>query len=246
MRRSPPAAPPRSRGPETLRVRTPGCGRCRCLLRSLVGCSSLQGTGDKGYISGEGEVVEVEPGRARGRDRADRRRPPGRPAVDLADFRGKPVVVTVVGGRGARPAGAEAPEVAEVAAQTTATAQFVGINIRDAAPEQGEASSGPSTCPTRRSSPRTARRCSPSPGTLTPNRSPRFVVLDAEGRVAASIIGQLPSQDTLVEVVEDVVAEPGARPMGEWFHDQRGPGSLAPRHAGRAGGRTGLLLLARA
>ena len=42
------------------------------------------------------------------------------------------------------------------------------------------------------------------PGTLTPNSIPSFVVLDGEGRVAASIIGRLPSTTTLVEVVEDV------------------------------------------
>ena len=31
------------------------------------------------------------------------------------------------------------------------------------------------------------------PGTLTPNSIPAFVVLDAQGRVAASIVGELPS-----------------------------------------------------
>lgn len=37
--------------------------------------------------------------------------------------------------------------------------------------------------------------------------SSAFVVLDAEGRVAASIVGRLPSQRTLVTLVEDVAAE---------------------------------------
>ena len=41
-------------------------------------------------------------------------------------------------------------------------------------------------------------------GTLTPNSIPSFVVLDQDGRVAASIIGQLPSRTTLVDVVKDV------------------------------------------
>jgi len=44
------------------------------------------------------------------------------------------------------------------------------------------------------------------PGTLTPNSIPATVVLDAQGRVAASIIGAVPSQLTLVETVEDVMA----------------------------------------
>jgi hypothetical protein len=36
---------------------------------------------------------------------------------------------------------------------------------------------------------------------------PSFVVLDREGRVAASIIGKLPSQQTLVDLTQDVVDE---------------------------------------
>ena len=44
-------------------------------------------------------------------------------------------------------------------------------------------------------------------GTLTPNSIPSFVVLDAEGRVAASIIGELPSKLTLTDLVEGVAAE---------------------------------------
>jgi len=44
------------------------------------------------------------------------------------------------------------------------------------------------------------------PGAITPNSIPSTVVLDAEGRVAASIIGALPSQLTLVEIVKQVAA----------------------------------------
>ena len=44
------------------------------------------------------------------------------------------------------------------------------------------------------------------PGAITPNSIPSTVVLDADGRVAASIIGALPSQLTLVEIVKQVAA----------------------------------------
>jgi hypothetical protein len=44
-------------------------------------------------------------------------------------------------------------------------------------------------------------------GVLTIRSIPSFVVLDAEGRPAASIVGKLPSRTTLVELVEDVAAE---------------------------------------
>ncbi len=43
--------------------------------------------------------------------------------------------------------------------------------------------------------------------TLGPNTVPAFVVLDAEGRIAGSIIGELPSKTTLINMVETVVAE---------------------------------------
>jgi hypothetical protein len=44
-------------------------------------------------------------------------------------------------------------------------------------------------------------------GVLTIRSIPSFVVLDAEGRAAATIIGRLPSRTTLVQLVEDVVGE---------------------------------------
>ena len=44
-------------------------------------------------------------------------------------------------------------------------------------------------------------------GTLTAYTVPSTVVLDAEGRIAASILGRLPSKQTLVDVVTDTAAE---------------------------------------
>ena len=41
-------------------------------------------------------------------------------------------------------------------------------------------------------------------GTLTPNAIPSTVVVDAQGRVAASILGEVTSTTTLVDLVEDV------------------------------------------
>jgi hypothetical protein len=43
-------------------------------------------------------------------------------------------------------------------------------------------------------------------GALAPYTVPAFLVLDAEGRIAASIIGQLPSRLTLVDIVEEVAS----------------------------------------
>ena len=66
------------------------------LVLPLVGCSSLSGTGSKGYISGDGQVVVF--------DEADRKAPVEASGttldgdeLDLADLRGKPVVVNFGG-----------------------------------------------------------------------------------------------------------------------------------------------------
>ena len=126
--------------------------------------------------------------------------------LSTTEFRGKPLVA-VVWGSWCAPCRAEAPDVVAAARELGDRAQFVGINIRDSSTEQA------------RSFVRTFEVPYPSyfspdgeamlafAGTLTPNSIPSFVVLDAEGRVAASIVGELPSRTTLVEVVEDVVAE---------------------------------------
>ena len=108
------------------------------------------------------------------------------------------------------------------------------------------ASCGASRCPTPPSTRPTARRCSRFSGTLTAaTRSRASSVLDDEGRVAASILGELPSTTTLVELTEDVVAESRRAAMGDWFSEQTASsGSLAAGDPGRAGRGAGLVLLA--
>ena len=79
-----------------------------CLLL-VTGCSSLSGTGDKGFYTGDGGVDIVQA--------VDRGDPvdltgtdlDGKP-IDLADYRGKPVVV-VVWGSWCGPCRGEAPDV---------------------------------------------------------------------------------------------------------------------------------------
>lgn len=173
----------------------------------LVGCSSLQGTGDKGYVSGAGDVVEVEPG--------DREPPVTLSGRDLEGdrlsterFRGKPVVA-VVWGSWCAPCRAKAPEVVAAAREVGDRAQFVGINIRDASTEQARSFVRTFDVPYPSYFSPDGEAMLAFSGTLTPNSIPSFVVLDAEGRVAASIIGELPSRTTLVEVVEDVADEQG-------------------------------------
>jgi len=172
---------------------------------ALTGCSSQEGTGDSGYISGDGAITQ--------RAVAEREQPielsgedlSGAP-LDLADFRGTPVVV-VVWGSWCPPCVAEAPDVVAAAERLGADAQFVGINLRDGDPAQAQAFERNHDVPFPSFYSPDGREMLAFEGVLTPRSIPAFVVLDEEGRVAASINGGLPSTTTLVDLVEDVTPD---------------------------------------
>ncbi len=175
-----------------------------CLLL-LAGCSGLQGTGDKGFVSGDGTVTQVVA--------ADRDDPISLTGEDLdgnelsiEEFRGTPVVV-VVWGSWCAPCRAEAPELVAAAEDLGDNAKFVGINIRDSSADQAKGFVRTFEVPYPSFFSPDGKAMLAFAGTLTPNSIPSFVVLDREGRVAASIIGELPSRTTLVEVVQDVADE---------------------------------------
>lgn len=178
-----------------------------CLL-VLTGCSSLTGTGDKGFVTGDGAVTEVSP--------ADRDAAVSLEAkdlaggdLDLASYAGKPVVI-VVWGSWCAPCRAEAPDVVAAAKELDGTAQFVGINIRDGSTDQAQSFVRRFDVPYPSVYSPDGQALLAFTGTLTPNSIPSFVVLDSEGRVAASIIGELPSTTTLVQVTQDVAGESAA------------------------------------
>ncbi len=174
-------------------------------LLLLAGCSGLDGTGGKGYVTGDGQVVQ--------RAVQDRESPieltgealDGEP-LDLADFRGEPVVV-VVWGAWCGPCRAEAPEVVAAAEEIGDRAQFVGINLRDPSVENARSFVRTFDVPYPSFSSPDGKAMLAFSGFLTPNSIPSFAVLDAEGRVAAVIPGELPSRLTLVELVADVAEE---------------------------------------
>ena len=174
-------------------------------LLVLSGCSSLDGTGDKGYVTGDSRIVQ----RA-----VEDREPPielagedlDGEALDIAEFHGKPVVI-VVWGAWCGPCRAEAPEVVAAAEELGDRAQFVGVNLRDPSPENARSFVRTFEVPYPSISSPDGKAMLAFDGVLTPNSIPSFVVLDAEGRVAASIPGELPSRTTLVQVVKDVLGE---------------------------------------
>jgi thiol-disulfide isomerase/thioredoxin len=170
-----------------------------------VGCSGLSGTGDKGYISGTGVPVEVRP--------ADREEPVELTGtdlegaeVDLADLRGKPVVVNVWASW-CPPCRVEQPDLNEAYAELDKEVTFVGLNIRDASRDNARAYVRNFEVPYASVYSADGAALLPFAGTLTPKSIPSTVVLDAEGRIAASVNGRVPTTQTLLSLVEAVLDE---------------------------------------
>jgi thiol-disulfide isomerase/thioredoxin len=175
-----------------------------CLL--LTACSSLGSTNDNGYIEGEGNVVQYA---VDDRSEAVEISAPTLDGdeLDLADYRGQ-VVVMNSWGSWCAPCNREMPLLVEAAAQLGDRAAFVGISSREPSRENALAFERafdvtyPSYDATTDPSVLLAFE-----GAYKPTTTPSTAVLDREGRVAAVISGEVPSTLTLVQVVEDVLAE---------------------------------------
>jgi thiol-disulfide isomerase/thioredoxin len=174
-------------------------------LFCLTACSNVGSTGDLEYIEQEGGVIQVAVG-----DREDPVDLSGTTLagedLDLADLRGDVVVVNVWWS-GCAPCRREAPILVE--ASEALDAEFVGINIRDnseAAAAAFERASGVGYPSLYDPGSETLLAFGPR---FIPRSPPTTLVLDRKGRVAAVISGEIPSANTLSEVVEEVSAEDG-------------------------------------
>ena len=181
---------------------------CLAVLLVTTGCSSLQGTGEKGYVSGSGQITELDPG-----DRAKPIELSGEDldgkAVSLTDLRGKVVVVNVWGAW-CTDCRKEAPDLVRAAEKTTGNdVAFLGIDARDPSKENAQGYVRTFRIPFRSIYDPKGETLLRFHGTLTPNSVPSTVVLDREGRVAASILGTLPSSTTLTSLIQKVVDEDG-------------------------------------
>ncbi len=159
----------------------------------LAGCSGLSGTGDKGYISGTGVPIEVEP--------ADRGEPV---ALTGTDLDGEEVNVWA---SWCPPCRVEQPDLNEAAAELGDRVEFVGLNIRDASRDNAAAYVRNLEGPYASVYSADGAALLPFAGTLTPRSIPSTVVLDAEGRIAASVNGRIPTTQTLLSLVEAVLDE---------------------------------------
>lgn len=172
-----------------------------CLLL-LTGCSSLGGTGDKGYISGGGEVQII--------DEADRGEPIDLTGTSLTDepidvsaYRGKVVVVNTWWS-GCAPCRSEMPMLSTASKSLGSQVQFLGINIRDSSQSQGLAFSRSAGVEYPSIFDPAGKAMLAFSGKASLIATPTTVVLDPEGRVAAVITGEIPSELTLTDVVDDV------------------------------------------
>ena len=169
----------------------------------LAACSDAGSTGDKGYVDGRGIITRLpaaergKPGEVSGRTLEGRQ-------VRLSDYAGKTVVLNVWGSW-CPPCRKEAPTLAAASRQLKGQdVVFLGINTRDSSPDQGLAFQRRYDVPYPSLFDPAGRSLLAFRGTLTPSAIPSTVVIDPRGRVAASVIGEVPGRATLVDLVEDV------------------------------------------
>ncbi len=176
-------------------------------LLLLAGCTSQDGIAGQdggGYISGDGTVLQIPA--------ADREDVPAwggetvdGETVDSADLDG--VVVLNFWYAGCPPCRVEAPDLEEVFQGYGDEITFLGVNVRDSAATAAsfEREFGVSYDSILDVSTRDV--LSAFAGQVPPSAVPTTLVLDAQGRVAARISGQVPSATTLSDIVDDVLAE---------------------------------------
>ena len=179
-----------------------------CLL-ALAGCSNDVGSsGNQGYVAGKGIITSVkaadrkQPGEVSGRTLDGEK-------VSLADFRGKVVVVNVWGSW-CGPCRAEAPMLAQASRDLAGKGVvFLGIDSRDPSKDAAKAFVRRFDIPYASLYDQQGATLLAFRGTLTPNSVPSTVVVDPQGRVAGSVLGNL-SRTTLDDLVEDARSGGGA------------------------------------
>lgn len=175
-------------------------------LALVAGCSDQVGSsGDQGYVAGRGIITTLAV--------ADRDKPSevsGRTIdgeeLSLDDYAGQ-VVVLNVWGSWCAPCRAEAPMLAaaarDLAKQDVA---FLGIDSRDPSESAARAFVRRFDIPYPSIYDQQGRTLLAFRGTLNPNAIPSTVIIDREGRVAASVLGEI-SRTTLYDLVEEVSAK---------------------------------------
>ena len=169
-------------------------------LLALTGCATPSaGTG--GFVTGDGSITVIDPGQRRPAPQITGTTLDGE-EWDSATAAGT-VVVYNVWGSWCQPCRAEAPALQAVAEATADRAVFVGLNTRDldpAAPRAFVRAFGitfPSIFDPDGS------LLLAFAGDLPPSAIPSTLVVDAQGRVAARVVGTT-TEATLLGLVDDI------------------------------------------
>ncbi|MCZ4498584.1 MAG: TlpA family protein disulfide reductase [Marmoricola sp.] len=172
---------------------------------ATAGCAGAGSTGSKGYVDGNGVITILpdaerqKPGPVTGKtlDGVD---------VSLAQYAGKVVVINVWGSW-CPPCRKEADDLAKAANELMPSGVvFLGINTRDTSKDNALAFQRSRKVPYPSIYDPGGRNLLAFRGTLSPNAIPSTVVIDKDGRVAASILGEVTSSVTLKDIVEQVAA----------------------------------------
>ena len=180
---------------------------------SLTGCSSdpladqYREGSNKNYIAGDGSVTEIvlenrgEPITFTGTTEAGE-------TVSSADYLGNVLVVNFWYA-GCAPCRAEAPDLEQVYTETAPQGvNFLGVNVRDqAATAISFNERFGITFPSIMDQDGKAQLAFSSQ--VPPNAVPTTLILDAQGRVAARILGQIKDASILSTLIRDVAAESG-------------------------------------
>jgi thiol-disulfide isomerase/thioredoxin len=169
-----------------------------------AGCGSDVGkTGDNGFAYGNGTITMLPvadrktPGNVSGSTLEGEK-------VSLAAYKGKVVVINVWGSW-CGPCRSEADDLRVAAKELLPQGVvFLGINTRDNSRDTALAFETSHKMPYPSIFDPGGRTLLEFHRTLSPNAIPSTVVIDADGKVAASIIGEITSALTLINLVEDV------------------------------------------
>lgn len=178
----------------------------------LAGCTEKDSLADqytagdsKGYISGDGTVTEIPVDQ---RTEAIEFSGTGEAggSISSADYAGQVVVVNFWYASCA-PCRAEAADLQAVNAEyADQGVSFVGVNVRDQAPQAVSfAKTYDITYPSIIDTDGAAQLA--FSGNVPPNAVPTTLVLDKQGRVASRILGQLQDESILSTLVSDTLAE---------------------------------------
>lgn len=176
------------------------------LAVTLTACTSDQvgSSGDQGFVSGRGIITTLPVAERRAPGEVAGETLEGEP-IALSDFAGQVVVVNVWGSWCA-PCRAEAPMLAEAARDLAADdVAFLGIDSRDPSRSAAQAFVRRFDLPYPSIYDQQGETLLAFRGTLNPNAIPSTVIIDREGRVAASVLGEI-TRTTLYDLVEEVDA----------------------------------------